>query len=540
MRIVWTVLALAVLPLSNCSCDEPLQTLAPILQIGDPYREGASVCRTDLVRDCSYTFGEPVGVGAGGSTFAFTLDNPSPVPLHIESIVMEDGSSPAFTFDALDGVMPTFVEASGRQTISVRFDPAAAEPATAVVAIASDAENLAPDEEVRIALAGEGRDLGAPAIEVTPPACEFGDVAVGATAFCDLSVKNVGEIALSITGAGWTEGTPAPAVFGSATVLAVPTILQVQEATTVRLYATPDGVTPAQGGLVLESNDPVTPALTVPLSVSGTVTASPTAVARVKTVNGVPPTVAAPTVEPLDDVVLSGDQSQPGSPGGRIVAYAWEIVEQPAESVVELRTPTAADTGFVFSASIGDVHGVDVAGTFVVRLTVTDDAGETSTNDARVTLNAVPGEGLHVQLTWDGVGDIDLHLARGLNTDWCDAFEDCYFGNCTSGLNWAAGVASDPRLDIDNIEAFGPENINIDVPLTGSYLIGVDYWAGTRLTAATVRIFTNGALALERTTQLTSPDDLWTVARVDVDGSVVTVTPVDDVSLDFSCDPFIF
>ena len=98
-------------------------------------------------------------------------------------------------------------------------------------------------------------------------------------------------------------------------------------------------------------------------------------------------------------------------------------------------SPTSARTGFQFNSSGVDRPGLDVVGVYVVSLVAVDSQGSRSTNDARVTLSAMPGEAIHVQLTWDhATADLDLHLLRsGTGFD----SNDCYFANCddAGGLN---------------------------------------------------------------------------------------------------------
>ncbi|MBI5485842.1 MAG: hypothetical protein HY905_00770 [Deltaproteobacteria bacterium] len=74
---------------------------------------------------------------------------------------------------------------------------------------------------------------------------------------------------------------------------------------------------------------------------------------------------------------------------------------------------------------------------------------------------------------------------------------DCYYANCNASygavLEWdAPGAEDNPRLDLDDVEGHGPENINIDEPVIGSeYLVGVHYYdeAGWGPSQVYVRIY---------------------------------------------------
>ena len=67
------------------------------------------------------------------------------------------------------------------------------------------------------------------------------------------------------------------------------------------------------------------------------------------------------------------------------------------------------DTGFSFAGR----PGIDLAGTYVVRVTVVDDLGTRSINDCSVEFEAIPTDTIHVQLVWDtSYGDMDLHMTK--------------------------------------------------------------------------------------------------------------------------------
>lgn len=530
--------ALSVLALANCECEPTLNRVAPKIEVADPFDASASVCAEQGVRDCAYDFGE-VQIGQARQ-FRFLLKNPSPVDLIVRDVSFTGDSDPAFS---LKGEVPTAVLASDGTDgveVVVQFTPTVETEVTGTLVIASDAANLDPDEDVIIHFVGRGLDPGAPSLTVNPLQCDFGDVGVGVTAFCDLSLENVGQRELLITGIGFTPDTDTE-VFGPSTVFAIPTAIQPQTGVSLRLWSQPDTAGEILGTLLLDSTDPENPQIQIPLRVFGA--EAPTAIAEVKTVNGQAPQSGDVQVRPLDDVVLTGVNSQPAIATGSIMAYQWTIVEQPSESSAQLSQPSSMETGFYFSSSNGNQPGLDVAGTFVVRLAVTDDTGLTSTNDARVTLSSVPSERLHVQLTWDApTNDIDLHFIRDSGPYCSD--DDCHWANCkatsSSYPEWdgiSGRSAGDPNLDVDDLSGYGPENINVDAPVNGTYTAAVRFFSGSASTYATVKIYVNGGLAHESGRQLTSDDDFWEVAQIQWLNGGAVVAPVNTYQSNWTC-PF--
>src|SRR5690606_28182033 len=118
---------------------------------------------------------------------------------------------------------------------------------------------------------------------VNPTSCDFGDVGTGVTAYCDLSLENVGQRELLITGIGFTPDTD-QAVFGPAGVFPIPTTVQTAAGVSLRLWAKPDEAGEITGTLLIDSTDPLNPQVSVPLRVFGA--QAPTAIAEVKSVNG--------------------------------------------------------------------------------------------------------------------------------------------------------------------------------------------------------------------------------------------------------------
>ena len=116
---------------------------------------------------------------------------------------------------------------------------------------------------------------------------------------------------------------------------------------------------------------------------------------------------------------------------------------------------------------------IPLVGDYTVLLTVQNDNGVSSgvSEQAKVTFRASPESFLHVQLTWNHVAnDQDLHLTHpSAGGHFCSFQGDCFYTN--KEPQWFdsddAGKGPNPRLDIDDTNGLGPENINIDRPQEG-------------------------------------------------------------------------
>jgi hypothetical protein len=219
------------------------------------------------------------------------------------------------------------------------------------------------------------------------------------------------------------------------------------------------------------------------------------------------------------------------------LSYAWSFDERPQGSNLSISTPGGIETGFRFDST---KIGVDVAGRFILRGTVIDQNGTSNVNDCSVAFESIPSDSFLVQLTWgSAINDMDLHLLRRNNdglyclgsvgsgdpapegiAQMCDngftALDDCHFGNCRTGLDWddsgMSPSAGDPSLDVDDTSSFGPENINIDETLPGSYLVGAATFGGGGPELNLMRVFLFGGLAGEWFADLSGT--FWEVAIV--------------------------
>jgi hypothetical protein len=301
--------------------------------------------------------------------------------------------------------------------------------------------------------------------------------------------------------------------------------------------------------IVIESNDPDEPAIEIPVRAGAR--NAPVAIAEFRALD--PDNPSAPytdpgSIAPLDRVYFDGRKSydpracpacslDPSSPDCAaehastsdcdIETYRWEVISFPAGLDPNDFQPQGADSAF-FS------FWLPLAGPYTVRLTVFNGDGIQSgdTVNARVEFTAIPGSRMHVQLTWDdSSNDQDLHLWYLPETEQlCNQPWDCFFSNKMPVwfASAAAGDGPNPRLDIDDTNGLGPENINIDDPQPSTYRIVVHYWADyadSSPTRNTVRVFLNGLQVAEYRRTL-SDQTMWLVGDIAWNANGTgTVTP---------------
>ncbi len=230
---------------------------------------------------------------------------------------------------------------------------------------------------------------------------------------------------------------------------------------------------------------------------------------------------------PTGDVQLLGpewvhfDGSSSYDPAGHEpLDYRWLVLSRPA----------GADPGNFFdpdNQATADLF-VDAAGTWNVALQVINSLG-TASVPALCTFGAVPADDLHIELSWDtALADIDLHLAEGGAT----LFEtpgDCNY--CNKSPDWGgSGADDDPRLDLDDVEGFGPENINILDPAEATFDVRAHYFEehGDGPVVATVKIYTYG-LEVWSDSQVLTENQVWEVGTVDMPSGIFFPQPAGTV-----------
>ncbi len=133
--------------------------------------------------------------------------------------------------------------------------------------------------------------------------------------------------------------------------------------------------------------------------------------------------------------------------------------------------------------------------------------------------------GLHVRLAWDtDLTDVDLHLVGPGGQLWTCA-GDCYFSNPNPNWSDPMEFRDDPFLDVDDVDGFGPENINLEAPAPGTYRVVVQYWADHAgdVPDATVELLEFGnVIASYGPGRMGRVNDVWEVVDIQYPGPVLT------------------
>jgi hypothetical protein len=110
--------------------------------------------------------------------------------------------------------------------------------------------------------------------------------------------------------------------------------------------------------------------------------------------------------------------------------------------------------------------------------------------------------GLSVKLSWDANScDVDSHLIAP-GGGFFDCTLDCHFGNPSPVWGDANNWIDNPFLDVDDVDGYGPEHINISEPAAGTYKYVVHYYSdqdpsgfsASVETNATVEVYSFGQL----------------------------------------------
>ena len=129
---------------------------------------------------------------------------------------------------------------------------------------------------------------------------------------------------------------------------------------------------------------------------------------------------------------------------------------------------------------------------------------------------------IRVTMTWDATGrDWELHLIRpgGRINDQTNK-TDCTWTTCIgSSPDWgvATDPSDDPKKDVDNTGAYGPENIFLSKPEAGRYTVMVEHWSsgGGATSSGFVIVNVKGQPTVAIKRESLAPYRVWTAATID-------------------------
>lgn len=187
--------------------------------------------------------------------------------------------------------------------------------------------------------------------------------------------------------------------------------------------------------------------------------------------------------------------------------------------------PTATDGTFASTAPL-------FCGEQLVKCVWNNAAGQYVLVQRVITTDCVDAD-IRVTLSWDDQAkDLELHLIKPGGR--INQPTDCTWTTCLgTGPDWGVtGDASDdPKKDVDDTGDFGPENIFLAKPETGTFHVMVEHWgsgAPTNDARLIINVKGKGATVLDRKDLVSQ--HVWRAATIAWPEG--TVTPV---ATDFDC-----
>ncbi|WP_230469988.1 choice-of-anchor D domain-containing protein [Lujinxingia vulgaris] len=227
---------------------------------------------------------------------------------------------------------------------------------------------------------------------------------------------------------------------------------------------------------------------------------------------------------PLATIEL--DASLSDDPDGTQVTYEWSLRDKPLSAQTQISPSITSESPSLW---------LPYAGRYVVELTVYDGAGLTSCEPSELFIDVVPGGDIWVELAWEmptGEGaDMDLHYLNVENADgWNTRPWDVYYANRNPAWNDGSTVSLDHDDTCWTWPCGGPENVNHDDAVTGTYSVGVFYYTASpdicennSPVDAHINIYMGGTLAQQFTRRMNQRCEFWHVADIAIPEFDITV-----------------
>ena len=356
--------------------------------------------------------------------------------------------------------------------------------------------NAPLDRTVQVRVTGSGVVLPPCRVELQPSVLSFGAVEVFESRTLIATVSSVGEEECVIFDPQIRieEGTEAQTFFFADTPQASVTLAPGSAATYSVTYA-PTRPGDHFGALVLKTG----PEETIEIPLRGATPAGQDLVCAANRVADLGETVT------LAALLGQGNTAQ---------SYSWQLLSGPMQggAIAATLRPDGATAEFV----------PQLLGTYVIALEVETTEGVRLSCQMEIVSQSTD---FKATLTWDGAGDLDLHLHRGANAPWFGP-ADCHFDNLEP--TWVAGqrpgTGPNPLHNGDDTSGDGPEDIRIESPEIGvPYTVAVSHFERANGRTAHVQVFCGRATAqidlMSRPftgaeTGACTNNDFWTIATV--------------------------
>ncbi len=454
------------------------------------------------------------------------VQNIGRAPLNIQDIILSGHTAFGITYpnpvtvaedeEPLPDVAkwPDLVEPGATFPIRLRFAPDDTEPATSdLVFYTNDPKN--PEYKVKVI-----GNSGAACMEVTDEGgIAFGPSPLGRTSRRAVTITNcsngseleINSIEISNDGGGKFS---VPADLLPPGMPADKKVLRPRESANFTVTYDPTEEIADTGEILIKSNDPIKTALKIPVTGKGSVSICPIAVgeARIVTTTQYKQELMA---QPLNTIEFDASRSS----GSSALTYEWTVLRRPSNSQSRFQPTNTVEKPKLW---------LDLAGDYEIELVVYDAEGLASCESSIVKIHVVPGQEIHIQLTWfvptvpnpkSGNGtDIDLHYRHPQGIKWNDRVYTVFWSNRASSSSWGSTPARSNKatLDIDDLWGATTENINHVQPLNANYEIGVHYYAdnGKGGADASVRVYIQGILRHELLDRRMQNKQFWRVGAL--------------------------
>ncbi len=449
------------------------------------------------------------------------VQNIGRAPLNIEDIILT--GHPAFSFSFPNPTVvgndeeplpdvdswPSAVEPDASFPIRLHFAPVDAEPATSDLVFYTNDPN---DPEYKVKVIGNS---GTACMDVTDESgIAFGPSPIGRTSRRAITITNcshgseleISSIEISNDAGG---KFTIPVELLPTGLPADKTTLRPRESTNFTITYDPTEEIEDAGEIIIKSNDPIKTALKIPVTGKGSISVCPLAIGEARLVSTTQ-YKSELMAQPLNTIEFDGSRSS----GNSALTYEWTVLSRPSNSQARFQPNNTVAQPKLW---------LDLAGDYEIELVVYDAEGLASCESSIVKIHVVPGQEIHIQLTWfapavpnpvKGNGtDMDLHYRHPQGTKWNDRTYTVFWSNRTSSNSWGSTpvLSNKATLDIDDLWGATTENINHVQPLNGSYEIGVHYYGdnGKGGADASLRIYVKGVLRHELLDKRMQKKQFW-------------------------------